>query len=126
MTSTPFTYKTSTILLPLLLISLLIVYKRVSYVAGEIRTGKNGSALPNITQENASGDTSGIVTLFLCGDVMTGRGIDQILRHPVSPELYESYMKDARGSMCSWQNEPTALSTTLSVMSIYGVMRLIN
>jgi poly-gamma-glutamate synthesis protein (capsule biosynthesis protein) len=34
-------------------------------------------------------------TLFLCGDVMTGRGIDQILRHPSRPELFESYVKDA-------------------------------
>lgn len=25
------------------------------------------------------------VTLFLCGDVMTGRGIDQILPHPGEP-----------------------------------------
>ncbi|TPE46444.1 CapA family protein [Pontibacter mangrovi] len=34
--------------------------------------------------------------LFLCGDVMTGRGIDQILPNPVNPRLYESYVKDAR------------------------------
>ncbi len=37
------------------------------------------------------------VTFFLCGDVMTGRGIDQILWHPSDPILYEPYMKDARG-----------------------------
>lgn len=36
------------------------------------------------------------ITLFLCGDVMTGRGIDQILPHPSSPELFESYVLDAR------------------------------
>ena len=34
--------------------------------------------------------------LFLCGDVMTGRGIDQILPHPSAPKLYESYLDDAR------------------------------
>ncbi|MGZ6096056.1 MAG: CapA family protein [Polyangiales bacterium] len=34
--------------------------------------------------------------LFLCGDVMTGRGVDQILRHPSAPELIESYIQDAR------------------------------
>jgi poly-gamma-glutamate capsule biosynthesis protein CapA/YwtB (metallophosphatase superfamily) len=34
--------------------------------------------------------------LFLCGDVMTGRGIDQVLAHPVSPVLYEPYVRDAR------------------------------
>lgn len=36
------------------------------------------------------------VTLFLCGDVMLGRGIDQILPNSVNPKLYESYVKDAR------------------------------
>jgi poly-gamma-glutamate capsule biosynthesis protein CapA/YwtB (metallophosphatase superfamily) len=34
--------------------------------------------------------------LFLCGDVMTGRGIDQALPHPVNPALYEPYVRDAR------------------------------
>ena len=27
---------------------------------------------------------------------MTGRGIDQVLPHPGSPTLYESYVRDAR------------------------------
>jgi len=36
------------------------------------------------------------VTLFLCGDVMSGRGIDQILPHPSDPRLYEMYVSDAR------------------------------
>jgi poly-gamma-glutamate capsule biosynthesis protein CapA/YwtB (metallophosphatase superfamily) len=36
------------------------------------------------------------VTLFLCGDVMTGRGVDQILPHPVHPRLWETYVPDAR------------------------------
>ncbi len=34
--------------------------------------------------------------IFLAGDVMTGRGIDQILRHPSNPRIYESYVTDAR------------------------------
>lgn len=34
--------------------------------------------------------------LFLCGDVMTGRGIDQILKVPSRPQLYEPYIRDAR------------------------------
>jgi len=37
------------------------------------------------------------VTLFLCGDVMTGRGIDQILPHPAQPHLFEPYMRSALG-----------------------------
>ncbi len=36
------------------------------------------------------------LTIFLCGDVMTGRGIDQVLPHPGDPTLYESYVVDAR------------------------------
>ncbi len=35
-------------------------------------------------------------TLFLCGDVMTGRGIDQILARPADHRLHEQYVKDAR------------------------------
>jgi poly-gamma-glutamate capsule biosynthesis protein CapA/YwtB (metallophosphatase superfamily) len=38
---------------------------------------------------------AGSVKLFLCGDVMTGRGIDQILRHPSDPRIYEGYVKNA-------------------------------
>ena len=37
----------------------------------------------------------GQITLFLAGDVMTGRGIDQILAHLGQPELRESYIKNA-------------------------------
>ncbi|MEU6540016.1 CapA family protein [Streptomyces sp. NPDC047000] len=36
------------------------------------------------------------VTLFLCGDVMLGRGIDQVLAHPGDPGLREGYVRDAR------------------------------
>lgn len=36
------------------------------------------------------------ISLFLCGDVMTGRGIDQVLPHPGDPKLYEPYVSDAR------------------------------
>ena len=34
--------------------------------------------------------------VFLCGDVMTGRGIDQALPHSVDPILYEPHVRDAR------------------------------
>ena len=39
---------------------------------------------------------AGTVTLFVCGDVMLGRGVDQILAHPGDPELREGYVQDAR------------------------------
>lgn len=35
------------------------------------------------------------IRLFLCGDVMTGRGIDQVLRHPCDPALHEVYVQTA-------------------------------
>jgi poly-gamma-glutamate synthesis protein (capsule biosynthesis protein) len=37
------------------------------------------------------------VTLFLGGDVMTGRGIDQVLPRPSSPRLHEAYVGSALG-----------------------------
>ena len=36
------------------------------------------------------------LTLFLCGDVMLGRGVDQILPHPGNPTLHERMVRDAR------------------------------
>ncbi|MFC4061205.1 CapA family protein [Planomonospora corallina] len=36
------------------------------------------------------------MTLFLCGDVMLGRGVDQILPFPGDPALRETYVQDAR------------------------------
>jgi hypothetical protein len=31
----------------------------------------------------------GVVTVFACGDVMPGRGVDQVLPHPGDQELRE-------------------------------------
>ena len=40
-----------------------------------------------------SGET---LRIFACGDLMTGRGIDQILRHPSDPRIFEDCVTDAR------------------------------
>ena len=55
-----------------------------------------GTALLGMAQpaEQASPATPP-VTLFLCGDVMTGRGIDQILPQPSAPHLHEPYVRSA-------------------------------
>ena len=42
------------------------------------------------TREGASA-----ARLFLCGDVMIGRGVDQILPSPCPPKLYEEYVSSA-------------------------------
>jgi len=37
-----------------------------------------------------------VITLFLCGDVMSGRAIDQILPNHNRPQIHEPYLVDAR------------------------------
>ena len=37
------------------------------------------------------------IKIFMCGDIMTGRGIDPVLPHPSDPQIHESYLKSARG-----------------------------
>ena len=48
------------------------------------------------------------VLLFACGDVMTGRGVDQILPHPGDPRLQEDYADDALAyvRLAEWANGP--------------------
>ncbi|MER5264098.1 CapA family protein [Actinosynnema sp. NPDC002837] len=46
-----------------------------------------------------------MVTVFLCGDVMTGRGVDQILPHPGDPRLHEPWVEDARSYVALAEQE---------------------
>ncbi|HEY8158513.1 MAG TPA: CapA family protein [Methylobacter sp.] len=57
----------------------------------------NEMSLENSLLSQAVSGGSQTMTLFLCGDVMTGRGIDQVLPHPGNPQLYEPYMTSAKG-----------------------------
>ena len=61
---------------------------------GEVRTPTTPRSAP-IRGPVARNAPSRSVKLFLCGDVMTGRGIDQILPHPSEPRLYEPYVRSA-------------------------------
>jgi len=57
---------------------------------------KGDQDLQSIRQQHVRlSRTPNMVTLFVCGDVMTGRGIDQVLPHPSHPVLYESYVRSA-------------------------------
>ncbi len=49
------------------------------------------------TTDQGNAGRASPIRIFLCGDVMTGRGIDQILPEPVNPRLYERYMDSALG-----------------------------
>ncbi len=62
--------------------------------AGTIVIALNASA-SQTTDSASQPDDSPLITLFLCGDVMTGRGIDQVLPHPNDPRIYESYVRNA-------------------------------
>src|SRR5512133_3886112 len=58
--------------------------------------------------------------LFLCGDVMTGRGIDQALPHPVNPRLYEPYVRDAGEYVELAEKAHGSIPRPLSVDYIWG------
>ena len=45
---------------------------------------------------DVAGQDPPTVTLFVCGDVMMGRGIDQILPHASDPQLFEPLVSSAR------------------------------
>jgi poly-gamma-glutamate capsule biosynthesis protein CapA/YwtB (metallophosphatase superfamily) len=59
------------------------------------QTAKDGQPMSFI--DSASSSNSSRISVFLCGDVMTGRGIDQILPHPSAPAIHEAYMRSASG-----------------------------
>ena len=60
------------------------------------------------------------VRLFLCGDVMLGRGVDQVFPHSVKPVLYESYVKDARAYVQLAEKENGEIDLPVSYKYIWG------
>jgi poly-gamma-glutamate synthesis protein (capsule biosynthesis protein) len=48
-----------------------------------------------VNQIPRSRNSQRVIRLFLCGDVMIGRGIDQVLPHPCDPALHEPYARSA-------------------------------
>ncbi len=68
------------------------VMKRRTFLAG---CGRSLLLLPTWRLLADEMPESDLTTLFLCGDVMTGRGIDQVLPQPSDPQLHESWVIDA-------------------------------
>src|SRR5256885_1893704 len=58
-------------------------------------TGEAGGRVAQAPQDGSRAREEP-VTIALCGDVMPGRGVDQILPHPGDPTLIEGYLRDAR------------------------------
>lgn len=79
---------------------------------------KNESKLSDTSA--AIRDTDNSIRLFLCGDVMAGRGIDQILPHSVDPQIYESYVKDARDYVKLGERVSGSIDQPVSYDYIWG------
>jgi len=60
------------------------------------------------------------ITVFMCGDVMAGRGIDQVLPHPCAPHLYEAYMKSALGYVMLAEQVNGPLDKPVEFQYIWG------
>ncbi len=61
-----------------------------------------------------------LITLFLGGDVMIGRGIDQILPHPSDPFIPEPYLSDAREYVELAERANGSIPTLVSFSYIWG------
>lgn len=62
-----------------------------------LERGKDHNSTFDIPIQVQGSKNSKLITLFLCGDVMTGRGIDQVLPYPSDPIIYEPYMRSSLG-----------------------------
>jgi poly-gamma-glutamate capsule biosynthesis protein CapA/YwtB (metallophosphatase superfamily) len=60
------------------------------------------------------------ITVFLCGDVMTGRGIDQILQRPSDPAIHEFYMRSALDYVALAEREHGAIPRRVPPEYIWG------
>jgi poly-gamma-glutamate capsule biosynthesis protein CapA/YwtB (metallophosphatase superfamily) len=58
--------------------------------------------------------------LFLAGDVMTGRGIDQVLAQPSAPRLHEPYVHDAREYVALAERANGAIPAPVSSEYVWG------
>jgi poly-gamma-glutamate synthesis protein (capsule biosynthesis protein) len=63
---------------------------------------------------------SKFITLFMTGDVMTGRGIDQVLPSPSDPVIYEPYVKDARDYVAIAEQANGSIQEPVGFSYIWG------
>ena len=63
---------------------------------------------------------AGEIRLLLAGDVMTGRGIDQVLRHPGDPTLHEDYVRDARDYVRLAEAVNGPIAAPLTAAALWG------
>jgi poly-gamma-glutamate capsule biosynthesis protein CapA/YwtB (metallophosphatase superfamily) len=61
-----------------------------------------------------------MATFFLCGDVMTGRGVDQILAHSCPPGIQEPYVLDERDYVALAEDANGPISRPVPPVYIWG------
>lgn len=101
------------------------LFSAIGAQASGQETTKSVHGVPKLVNiENRSVDASdrilNAITIFLCGDVMTGRGIDQILPHPSDPTIYEPYMKTAQGYVKIAEEVNGAIDFPVSFSYVWG------
>ena len=74
-----------------------------------------------IEDEGRAQQTLPTVKIFLCGDVMTGRGIDQVLPLPCAPQLHEQYMTLATDYVSLAEQAHGAIAKPVDPAYIWGV-----
>jgi poly-gamma-glutamate synthesis protein (capsule biosynthesis protein) len=74
------------------------------------------TAAPTLTRARENN----LVTLFLCGDVMTGRGIDQVLPSPSDPRIYESSIQNAVGYIRLAERKNGSITKPVEYAYIWG------
>ncbi len=79
-----------------------------------------GTVAVSQNKEEKVGIENKTIKLFLSGDVMTGRGIDQVLPTSVDPLLHESYVKDARDYVLLAERENGEIKQPVSYEYIWG------
>lgn len=64
--------------------------------AGRLLGGALATGILGRRGNATTGSEANSMKLALCGDVMTGRGVDQVLEHPSDPRIQEPWVRDAR------------------------------
>ncbi len=86
--------------------SKLLLYSLTGFFLFALSTGlacgqkvtRSDQASPlNLQPSPQPSSPANLITMFMCGDVMTGRGIDQLLPHPGDPLIHEPFIKNANG-----------------------------
>jgi len=78
------------------------------------------AGLPGSGDARPQAGVSRSLTLFLCGDVMLGRGVDQILAHPSKPVLYEPSVHDARDYVALAERESGRAARPVDNRYVWG------